>query len=62
MKHGVKLLHLNGVMVAMQAQVHGCVGSVDFREDVEPYFPPVINDPDQTDFARCGEVGYEGGI
>lgn len=39
-------------VVQNQAQVHGCVGSVDFREDVEPYFPPVINDPDQTDFAR----------
>ncbi len=34
-------------------QVHGCLGNVDFREDKEPYFPPVINDADATDFARC---------
>mmetsp|Transcript_15881 Transcript_15881/g.34266 ORF Transcript_15881/g.34266 Transcript_15881/m.34266 type:complete len:466 (+) Transcript_15881:146-1543(+) len=39
-------------VVATQAAVHGCSGEVDFREDKEPYFPPLVNDPDATDFAR----------
>lgn len=39
-------------VISSQAQVHGCSGEVDFREEIEPYFPPLINDPDATDFAR----------
>ena len=39
--------------------MHGCTGEVDFREDKEPYFPPLVNDLDATDFARW-EAGQSG--
>lgn len=29
----------------------GCIGAIDFREEVEPYFPPLINDDATTEFA-----------
>lgn len=38
-------------VVATQALVFGCIGSIDFREEVEPYFPPLINDEKTTEFA-----------
>eukprot|EP00197_Chlamydomonas_leiostraca_P012055 CAMPEP_0202862836 /NCGR_PEP_ID=MMETSP1391-20130828/3723_1 /ASSEMBLY_ACC=CAM_ASM_000867 /TAXON_ID=1034604 /ORGANISM="Chlamydomonas leiostraca, Strain SAG 11-49" /LENGTH=456 /DNA_ID=CAMNT_0049542413 /DNA_START=197 /DNA_END=1567 /DNA_ORIENTATION=- len=51
-------------VVAVQARVHGCEGIVDFREDKEPYFPPLVNNPSMSDFARsvAKRVVGEGGV
>eukprot|EP00955_Chlamydomonas_euryale_P070561 360783-Chlamydomonas_euryale.AAC.9 len=38
-------------VVKAQAMVFNCSGCVDFREDEEPYFPPLVNDKRTTDFA-----------
>jgi len=40
-------------VVKAQAMVFNCSGCVDFREDEEPYFPPLVNDKRTTDFAMA---------
>ena len=41
-----------GEVVSEQARVHGCSGSIDFREELEPYFPPLVNNPEMAAFAK----------
>lgn len=39
-------------VITAQAQVHGCSANVDFQDDTEPYFPPLINDAETSHFTR----------
>eukprot|EP00798_Chlamydomonas_sp_ICE-L_P024004 gene24004-9576_t len=38
-------------IVESQSSIHGCTGRVNFREDQEPYYPPLVNDARAVKFA-----------
>lgn len=38
-------------MVESHAASYGCNGTVDWRLDIQPYYPPLVNDDGAADFA-----------
>jgi hypothetical protein len=54
-------------MAASHAAGYGCNGTVDWRTDHQPYYPPLVNDDGAADFAWdvaarvLGEDKVEGG-
>jgi IAA-amino acid hydrolase len=47
-------------MAAAVAAAYGCTASVDWREDIQPYYPPTVNDPAAAAFAARVASGLLG--
>jgi IAA-amino acid hydrolase len=48
-------------VVQHQAKALGCVGSVDWMEETHPYYPPVVNDKETSEFAASVASSVFGG-
>jgi len=61
--HDIMVTCYHGDMQAMSASVasaYGCTAQVDWMQETDPYYPPVVNDPRAAQFAASVAAGLFG--